>query len=107
MSSTDDVDFATVRAGCLRDLILQSDKQWLYSSGAIAFRSERYKIHVSTKDRSSNPDTRRREPIAWHDPPLLFDLSEDLGEQHDISADHPEIVEQLIKEMAAFRREDE
>ncbi len=82
-------------------------KQWLYSSGATAFRSGRYKIHVSTKDRSSNPDTRRREPIARHDPPLLFDLSEDLGEQHDISADHPEIVEQLIKEMASFRGEDE
>jgi len=45
--------------------------------------------------------------IARHDPPLLFDLSEDLGEQHDISTDHPKIVEQLIKEMAAFRRQDE
>ena len=78
-------------------------KQWIYSSGAIAFRSGQYKIHLSTKDRSSNPDTRRREPVAKHDPPLLFDLSKDISEQHDISADHPEIVERLMKEMAAFR----
>ncbi len=78
-------------------------KQWIYSSGAIAFRSGRYKIHLSTKDRSSNPDTRRREPIAKHDPPLLFDLSNDISEQHDISVDHPEIVERLMKEMATFR----
>ena len=80
-------------------------KQWIYSSGAIAFRSGRYKIHLSTKDRSSNPDTRKREPIARHDPPLLFDLSMDISEQHNISSNHPEIVEQLMKEMAAFRGE--
>jgi len=80
-------------------------KQWIYSSGALAFRSGQYKIHISTKDRSSNPDTRRREPIAQHDPPLLFDLSKDISEQHDISADHLEIVERLLKEMAAFRGE--
>ena len=78
-------------------------KQWLYSSGAIAFRSGQYKIHFSTKARSSNPDTRKREPIARHDPPLLFDLSKDIGEQRDISADRPDIVDQLMKEMAAFR----
>jgi hypothetical protein len=65
----------------------------------------RYKIHLSTKDRSSNPHTRRREPIARHNPPLLYDLSKDISEQHNIAADHPEIVEQLVKEMAVFRGE--
>ena len=78
-------------------------KQWLYSSGAIAFRSGRYKIHLSTKDRSSNPDTRKREPLVKHDPPLLFDLSQDIGEQHNLSADQPEIVARLVKEMVTFR----
>ena len=81
-------------------------KQWLYSSGgAVAFRSGRFKIHLSTKDRSSNPNTRKREPLAHHDPPLLFDLSQDLGEQHSITADHPEVVSRLVEELARFRKQ--
>ncbi len=78
-------------------------KKWFYSSGAIAFRSSNYKMHLSTKNRSSNPDTRAREPITKHDPPLLYDLSTDIGEQNNIAADHPQIISRLLKEMAAFR----
>jgi arylsulfatase A-like enzyme len=77
-------------------------KQWFYNSGSIAFRSGNYKIHLKTKDRSSNPNTRQREPLAKHDPPLLFDLSKDIGEQQNISAEHREIVARLEHEMAAF-----
>ena len=80
-------------------------QQWLYNSGAMAFRSGKYKIHLSSKDRSSNPDTRKREPIAQHQPPLLFDLAADMSEQQSISSDHPEIVARLLKEMAVFRGE--
>jgi arylsulfatase A-like enzyme len=72
---------------------------WFYNSGAIAYRSGKYKIHLSSKDRSSNPDTREREPIKQHDPPLLFDLSKDLGEQHNINSEHPEVVERLLQEL--------
>ncbi len=78
-------------------------KKWFYSSGAIAFRSGNYKMHLSTKNRSSNPDTRAREPIRKHDPHLLYDLSTDIGEQNNIAADHPQIISRLLKEMAAFR----
>jgi arylsulfatase A-like enzyme len=78
-------------------------KQWLYNTGSIAFRSGNYKIHLSTKDRSSNPDTRAREAIPQHDPPLLYDLSVDLGERSNLNQAHPEIVERLLDEMAAFR----
>ena len=77
--------------------------KWFYSSGSIAFRSGNHKIHLSTKNRSSNPDTRQREPIVKHDPPLLYDLSTDISEQKNIADDHPEIVARLLKEMAAFR----
>lgn len=78
--------------------------QWLFSSGgAMAFRSGRYKIHLSTKERSSNPDTRKREPVVRHNPPLLFDLSKDISEQHNIAANHPNIVERLLKEMTEYR----
>ena len=79
-------------------------KQWLYSQGRTsAFRSGNYKIHLFSKDRSSNPDTRRQEPLDKHDPPLLFDLSKDIGEQRNLSSKHPEIVARLLKEMNAFR----
>ncbi|MGV7229974.1 MAG: sulfatase family protein [Nitrospirales bacterium] len=74
--------------------------QWSY--GPSAFRSGRYKIHLTTKDRSSNPDTRKREPVMKHDPPLLFDLENDLGEQRNIAAQNPEIVARLLKEMKTF-----
>ena len=78
-------------------------KKWFYSSGSIAFRSGNYKIHLSTKKRSSNPDTRAREPIAKHDPPLLYDLSVDIGEQNNIAASHPQIIARLLEEMKEFR----
>jgi len=79
-------------------------QKWFYShGGAMAFRSGRYKIHLGTKDRSSNPETRAREPITKHDPPLLFDLSTDIGEQKNIAADHPQIIARLLEEMKEFR----
>jgi arylsulfatase A-like enzyme len=74
---------------------------WFYGA---AYRSGNYKIHLTTKERSSNPDTRKREPVARHDPPLLFDLSKDIGERTNIAADHPEIVDRLVAEMAEFRK---
>jgi arylsulfatase A-like enzyme len=79
-------------------------KQWFYAGGATAFRSGNYKIHLATKDRSSDPDTRKREPIARHDPPLLFDLENDLSETKNIAVEHPEIVARLLSEMNAFRK---
>ncbi len=46
------------------------------------------------------------EPIAkaelyWH-PQMLFDLEEDPGEQRDVSAEHPDVVERLSGEIARF-----
>ena len=78
-------------------------KQWLFTGGANAFRSGKYKIHLSTKTRSSNPDTRKREPIAQHDPPLLFDLSNDIGEQKNVADQFPEVLDRLQKEMKDFK----
>jgi arylsulfatase A-like enzyme len=77
--------------------------RWLYDTGSSAFRSGQYKIHLSTKARSSNPDTRAREPLAKHDPPLLYDLANDLGEQTNINQAHPEIVSRLLAEMKSFQ----
>lgn len=74
--------------------------QWFYGN---AFRSGDLKIHMATKDRSSDPDTRKREPMTKHDPPLLFDLKADLSETTNLAADRPEVVERLLKETNAFR----
>lgn len=89
--------------GCLLNGDPSPRKQWIYSSGDSAFRSGNYKIVLSSKNRSSNPDTRQREPVTKHDPPLLFDLSKDIGEKNSLSKKHPETVARLLKEMNAFR----
>ena len=78
-------------------------QQWFYGGRALAFRSGNYKIHLATKDRSSNPDTREREASTKHDPPLLFDLEADVGEQRNLAAAMPEVVTRLLKEMKTFR----
>ena len=75
--------------------------QWLY--GNSAFRSGDYKIHLLTRDRSGHPDTRKREPMAEHDPPLLFDVHNDIGETKNLAGSNPEIVTRLLKEMKAFQ----
>ena len=74
--------------------------QWLY--GNSAFRSGRYKIHTVT-EAPTDPITRKNKPSTRHDPPLLFDVVNDIGEQQDIGAGKPEIVAQLLEEMRAFR----
>ena len=79
-------------------------KTWLYPTAGVAYRSGKYKIHLLTKVRSGNPDTRKREPSAKHDPPLLFDLSQDIGEQKNIAAEKPQVVQRLLQEMDAYRK---
>ena len=77
-------------------------QQWLF--GTHAFRSGPYKIHLATKDRSSDPDTRKREPMAQHDPPLLFDLEADVSETKNLAGEKPEVVARLLQEMNAARK---
>ena len=71
-------------------------KSWFFSNGV--YRSGDYKIHQVTRQ-PTDPDTRKRRPVTQHDPPLLYNLSSDIGEQNNIAASHPEIVERLLKEM--------
>ena len=78
---------------------------WYFSGSGIAYRNGDFKIHLSTKKRSSNPDTRKREAIAKHDPPLLFDLSKDVGESNNIADAHPDVVARLLSEMNAMKNQ--
>ena len=63
-----------------------------------AIRKGRYKAHLITSGAYGLGGAR-----SEHDPPLLFNLTEDPGEQHDIAAAHPDIVADLLKEVAAHK----
>ena len=68
--------------------------------GKSAYRSGKYKIHVKTipYPHARLPDVPRPKEII-HNPPLLYDLQNDKGEQINIAAEHPEIVKRLLDEM--------
>ncbi len=68
----------------------------IYYNGrdVFAWRKGRYKLHVFTS-RYCHRD------VVRHDPPLLYDVLQDPSEKHDIAADHPEIVADLLAEIAA------
>ena len=63
-----------------------------------AVRKGPYKAHLITSGAYGLGGAR-----AQHDPPLLFNLAEDPGEQHDIAAAHPDVIADLMKEAAAHK----
>ena len=77
-------------------------KHWFYyarQGGLWAARVGNYKLVIESWESLY----KQGEPSLWrgfdnqqkHDPPLLFDLSTDLGEQLDIAAQHPQIVKRI------------
>ncbi|TDJ65775.1 MAG: hypothetical protein E2O39_17545 [Planctomycetota bacterium] len=48
-----------------------------------------------------------RTNMKQHSPLKLFDLAADIGEEHDISAEHPEIVREMERILASARTESE
>lgn len=67
-----------------------------YRAGELmAFRSGDYKIHLVTAGAYRDATPRQQ-----HDPPLLYNLRDDVGEQVDIAAAHPDIVARLVDEAA-------
>jgi hypothetical protein len=56
-----------------------------------AVRQGPWKLHLATQDGYGKAGPQR------HDPPLLFHLAKDLGEQRDVAQMEPEVVSQLME----------
>ena len=70
-----------------------------YRSAALqAVREGRFKLHFFTRPDGND------EPPRPVDPPWLFDLDQDPGEQYDLAADRPEIVAALRRLADQHRR---
>jgi uncharacterized sulfatase len=64
-----------------------------------AVRKGRYKAHFVTSGAYGEGEPRRQ-----HDPPLLFNVVEDPGERTNIAEQHPEVLEDLLREVGAHTR---
>jgi arylsulfatase A len=73
-----------------------------YRSYALeAVRSGKWKLHLphSYRTLAGRPGGRGGMPAEYEQAkigPALFDLQNDIGEQHDVSAQHPAVLERLI-----------
>lgn len=70
------------------------DSEFLYyfRKRLFAIRDGRWKLHLF--ERKVKSKGKPGEPVRLR-PPKLYDLSEDLGEEHDIAAQNSEVVRQL------------
>lgn len=65
----------------------------------MALRNGRFKLHAFTRDRTRDPETGSAEPSVAHEPPLLFDLKDDVSEQTNIANRHPDIAKRMQQEL--------
>ena len=72
---------------------------YYWDSELRAIRQGQYKAHFITSGAYGEG-----QPRTVHDPPLLFDLSNDPGERFNIAAEHPDVVADLVKRGEAHRR---
>ncbi len=66
---------------------------YYHAAALFAVRRGPWKIHLKTTDPGSG-----NEKAQAHDPPLLFNLTTDPSEQFNVADQHPDVVEQLLKE---------
>jgi len=64
-----------------------------------AVRKGAYKAHLITSGAYGEGGQRME-----HNPPLLFNVLEDPGERHNIAAQHPDVVADLVKETEVHRK---
>jgi len=76
----------------------RQDMLYFRGTRIFAIRHGQYKAHFRTKG-GFGLDLQE----AVQTPPLLFDVGRDPAEQHDIAADHPDIVAEMIRLLAAHQ----
>src|SRR5690606_19399922 len=86
LDGTDLLPVLTGQKEEVRDEIFYYARNKLY-----AVRKGPWKAHFITR-RSYT-----KEPPVEHEVPLLFNLEHDPGEKYDVSADHPEVIAEIIK----------
>lgn len=91
----DSVDFSKV---LLEGAPSSRTNHLYYFRQPMAYRSGDYKIHFSTRERTREPETGKKEPSVPNNPPLLFNVRKDIGETQNIAMANPDIVERLTKE---------
>ncbi len=95
---------STLRHGRAPSFCCRGQNGWIYAASeradgadVTAYRKGPYKIHLSTSEFGGKPG------IVKHDPPLLFDLEKDPSEQFNVAIKHPEVVADLLKDIAAHK----
>jgi arylsulfatase A len=76
-------------------------KSWMYykEDGILrAARVDNYKIHLSSV-------ASHRAEVLVHEPPLLYDLTQDVAEQYNIASRYPDVVKSIRTTMDDFRKE--
>ena len=68
-------------------------------NGSFAIRKGRWKLVAG----NGSGGRQRPKGTPFGEPYQLFDLVEDLGEERDVAADHPEVVAALKAELEAIR----
>ena len=70
-----------------------------YNRGELrAFRSGTFKLHLITEGAYGQPPDRQE-----HEKPLLFNLADDPAEKFDVADQHPEVVADMLQQIAEHR----
>ena len=76
-----------------------------FSSGhfkePFSYRSADHKIHVRSNDVLRDPITGDTAPVTEHNPPLLYNLRQEVGERRELSHAYPDLVRRLHEEFDA------
>ena len=63
-----------------------------------SLRSDDYKIRFKSGDCISDPDTYENMPVTIYEPPIIFNLKEDISESTDIAHQDPQLTSDLTKQ---------